>query len=136
MGDGVTIVRIRGSWSAYLEAANVANDHFDTLAVGIGIVTAAAFAIGVTALPSPLAEIGWEGWIYHEMISGLAAIVTTGSETWGNAGSASFRGVIDSKAMRKIGSDEVLFGIVEVENEAGAVSAQFDARTRVLVKLP
>ena len=132
--DGLTVIRLRGSYDLSVFSAAAAGDHFDTIGVGIGIVTAAAFAVGVTAVPSPLTEISWEGWMFHELVCGLRG--ATAVPEWGTAGGAYHRGVIDSKAMRRGGEDMVIFGCVEAEGEQGTVVVQHEARTRMLLKLP
>ncbi len=72
--------------------------------------------------------------MWHEMVASVRAPTTT--EVTGNAGTSQVRGVIDTKAMRKIGADEVLFGAVELGTEAGTAALSFGARTRMLVMLP
>jgi len=133
LATGITIVRIRGGWSFRLTSIATVDDGFEHIGVGIGIVSADAFAVGVTAIPGPITDIGWPGWIYHEIVTGFHGNSTT--ESWGNAGSTFHRGVIDTKAMRKIGVNETIVGVFEVGVESGTVVAEFAARTRMLTKL-
>ena len=132
--SGLTIARIRGSWSCNIVDVTAADAHFDEVAVGIGITSVDAFNIGITALPTPLGDMSWPGWLYHEMVSGMIAVEPT--ELFGNAGSGAYRGVIDSKARRKLGPNEIIFGVFETGVEGGALIVQCDARTRMLVYLP
>ncbi len=132
--DGLTIVRTRGMWSFRLNSLDAAESGFEIIGVGIGVVTAPAFAAGVASVPSPLTEIDWDGWLFHEMVTDFHG--NSATETWGNAGSTFYRGVIDSKAMRKIGLQDVVFGAVELGTESGTAVGEFTAHTRQLLKLP
>jgi len=135
--DGNTVVRIRGGYSLSLVDAAADNDGFSTVGIGIGVVTINAFAAGAASVPGPLTDIGWEGWMYHKIVAGLKSINGgAANETWGNSGSAFIREDIDSKAMRKLDSDVVLVGVVEMGTEVGTATAHFSADTRILFKLP
>jgi len=132
--SGLTIVRTRGEAQITLTAVNQAHGGFDG-AFGIGIATSAAFAAGVASLPSPITEIGWDGWLVHQMFSvaSITATIADGS----NAVGCSVRYEIDSKAMRKLkDEDRTIFGITEAANEFGAATMSFTAIIRMLVKLP
>jgi len=131
--DGNTIGRIRGQFTLALTAGSSALDGFQKAAIGIGIVTAQAFATGISAMPTPLTDIEWEGWMFHKLETNL--YVPAATEDF-SSGPATVRVVdIDTKAMRKIGADEVLFGAVELGTEVGAATATFVAHTRMLVLL-
>jgi len=126
--DGLTIVRLRGSLQAYLTAGTInVGMH---CAIGAGIVSNDAFAVGVTAMPDPIADVEWKGWLYHRFFDVHSA--GTFDQTDPNV---SIRFEIDSKAMRKLGFNETLFFVVETV-EAGAASMAVFADSRVLVKLP
>jgi len=131
LDDKSTIVRIRGHGLVLLESATAADDGF-VGAVGIGIVTTAAFTAGVTAVPTPITEEDWEGWMWHQYIS-IQAFSATANDIASSLASAQ-RFEIDSKAMRKQNADETLFGAIELTLNGTAV-ATFNARTRVLDKL-
>ena len=125
-----TIVRIRGSLSAYLTTAGAAGDGFHC-AVGIGIVTNEAFAIGQTALPGPLDEADWGGWMYYrffDLHEGEGAAVNVN-------GLSSLQFEVDTKAMRKWeGNSETLVAMLQVvEKTAATMETWFDSR--ILVKL-
>ena len=127
-------MRIRGEALFYLTSIAAALDGFTRVAVGIGIVTASAFGIGITAVPTPVTDIEWEGWMFHWI--GALMVPTSTLPTEGQAGSAVVRVPIDSKAMRKVGSDETIFGCVEVAGEVGTSVMGFNGSTRLLIKLP
>ena len=135
---GLTLIRTRGEFTAYLTAATALNDGFEC-AVGIGLASTAAATVGITALPTPLAEEDWDGWIFHQffdlhapgpIVQAAAALSTD------NSFMSSIRIPIDSKAMRKVPDNAfALYGAIEVIVAGTAVMA-FQARTRMLFKLP
>ena len=100
------------------------------VAAGICIVTSQAATVGVTAVPGPLANIDWDGWMWHWM--GIAGVVPG----VGGAPNLVVSVPIDTKAMRKWKETDVMVAMVEVEETgvAGSFVSNFD--TRVLVKLP
>ena len=128
--DGLTVVRLRGMFELVLEAATNPGDGFDG-AIGIGIVSAPAFTIGVTAVPTPLTEIEWEGWMYHQFFS-----LHSPAAVQASVSAALFvREMIDSKAMRKFSSDEVIYAAAEfIEHGTASISVRLG--TRLLLKLP
>ena len=133
--DGFTIARLRGSWGLHLTSAASVGDGFGQVGFAIGKVALSAFTAGIASVPTPLTEIEWEGWLYHEMISDLKSLQTAVPFST-DGGMGARNGVIDSKAMRKFNSDEVIFGALETADETGAASLVFTANTRMLVYLP
>ena len=129
--ERVTIVRIRGVFTMWVEVATAIGDGFTRVAAGIGIATADVFAIGQTALPTPF-DLTWPGWIWHSIIGPVISLTTTED---GGAGLAMIRIPIDTKAMRKFRLNETLFGSVHVSGEIGTATVTFTMDTRVLVKL-
>jgi len=125
--DGNTIIRMRGFVEMILESAGAVGDGFSG-AFGIGIVTAPAFAVGITAMPTPVTEVEWEGWLWHQWFSLHAVVAAPSAEQ-----RQTFE--IDSKAMRKFDSEQVLFAAWE-GTESGSVTAQIRLATRILIKLP
>ena len=127
-----TIVRIRGYAAAYLTASDAVAGGFE-YAVGIGVVTDAAFSVGTTALPTPLTEEDWDGWMYHRYgsVRSITATIADGV----NSATVVDRWEIDSKAMRKLTPEMTMFGIIQYTETVNA-SVQFEARTRILLKLP
>ena len=121
-----TLVRTRGSLLFHLTSSAAVGDAFIG-AVGIGLVSDQAFAIGATAVPMPVSEAKDERWIWHHWLN----IVESGA---GDAAPAQ-RIEIDSKAMRKFTDSDRLYMAVEV-TETGTAVAEFVANTRMLFKLP
>ena len=126
-----TIVRLRGYAEFTLEAVGSLGDGFSG-AIGFGIVSQAAFAVGATAVPTPTTESEWPGWLYHRFFG--ARSVTATIADGANAVGAVHRIEIDSKAMRKIGIDELIMGVVEV-TEQGTATMEMHGNTRMLLKL-
>ena len=127
--DGLTIVRIRGNFVARLSVVSGASAGFFG-AFGIGKATAAAIAVGVTAVPTPITEDGWDGWIYHTYFQVFGQTATAGDSV-----QDSLRMAIDSKAMRKLPEDEGIFAAIEV-TEVGTCTMEMNFDSRVLLKLP
>ena len=128
LDDGLTIVRIRGRLLINLLSASAASEGFGW-AFGMGIVSENAAGIGVTALPDPIADIAWDGWMVYEtgFLMARDATPLTSDLT-------ALQIVIDSKAMRKIKNTDVLvamFGTLEIGT---ATIAPF-LESRLLAKL-
>ena len=136
--DGQTIVRTRGELVALLSSADAVTSGFHG-AFGIAKVTAQAVAIGVTAVPGPLTDDDWDGWLYHRYLSCISAdpATTTGAVTAPlqlGAGSGAIRLEVDSKAMRKIAENESVVAMMEMM-EIGVASLRVFFNSRLLVKL-
>ena len=127
--DGLTLVRLRGIFSFTLDSAGSVGDGFFG-AIGIGVTTVQAFTdIGITALPIPIDDMAWEGWLYHQFFS-----VHDGLDA-GADGSGFQRVMVDSKAMRKVGSNEVIFAVHQ-SVEIGVAVGKIHFDSRALFKLP
>ncbi len=122
---GVTIIRIRGHYQVYCNAVAAVSDRV-RWGLGIGIITSDALAVGAVAIPGPLDDIDWGGWMWHETgwVGGIAFF-----------GPGVIQGVIDSKSMRKIKPNESVVGMLEVADEDGTVVVQASLATRMLSKL-
>ncbi len=122
--EQATIIRNRGQFS--VKSTQSAADAEIVGAVGFGIVSAEAFAAGVASIPGPLSQAEWGGWMvwraFHtafEFVSGVGVLLA--SKEW----------EIDSKAMRKVGANEVLVTIAESQ----AVAFEISVLSRTLIKL-
>ena len=125
-GSAGTVVRIRGRFGAYLVSFTSAGDGYIG-AVGIGLAATAAFDAGIASLPTPITEEGWDGWLWHSFF-GVHGGVAAASE---NAGHIEL--VIDSKAMRKVSGDMVVFAALEVV-ESGTAVMNISLNSRMLLK--
>ena len=129
--DRATIVRMRG-WCHFIMKTTDSGGAGWAGAIGLGIVSAASFAAGVASVPTPVTESGWPGWLYHRFfdVRSITATIADGV----NAAAVDLSWELDSKAMRKLGADEVVLGAIEV-TEIGVSTAEFHADTRMLLKL-
>ena len=130
--DGETAIRIRGELNVALTTSTSSLDGFSECAAGLCVVTENAAGVGVTAVPSPITDIAWDGWMWFWTGSMWSPI---GTET-GASGTDSARIVIDSKAMRKWKNTDVIVGVFAVTSEVGTFVVQAVMNTRVLFKLP
>ena len=131
--DDLTLLRLRGQLQLQLLAADQAAGGF-TGAFGIGIVTEPAFAVGITAVPTPITEQEWDGWLYWTAIQmhSITATIADGS----NAAAVARKVEVDTKAMRKMRKGDTIFAIVQLASEDGSASLNIRFDSRVLVALP
>ena len=97
-------------------------------AVGIGKISAPAFAAGITAVPTPITESRWNGWLWHSFFSVHDQDISLAPGPGFHQ-----RIMIDSKAMRKFDSEEVLFAVAEV-TEIGSLTIAMYLDTRMLIQ--
>ena len=119
-----TIIRARGIISIRATAEGASQTING--AFGVGLVSAEALAVGITALPTPHSDADWGGWMVWKPF-GLRWLVDTavGAE-W-----AHVMIEIDSKAMRKVEASSAM--VFVAESQSGA----FDIieSVRLLLKL-
>ena len=127
--EKATIVRTRGNFEVIVTALAGAGEGFHG-ALGIAVVQAQAFTVGASALPGPLTEAFWDGWLYHRYIDIHSSTGTVGNQAWGSF----LREEVDSKAMRKFSANEVVVCMLEVV-EIGGVTAEIFFDSRMLLKL-
>ena len=137
--DGITLVRLRGEFLFYLATSTALNNGYFG-AVGVGIFTDAAVAIGVTAVNTPISTEEWDGWLWHRYFSALSAgaISAAGASLSGGQSDdvkAALRVEVDSKAMRKIPVGMTMAVVVQV-TEIGSATARWHFNSRTLSKLP
>ena len=125
--DGLTIIRIRGVLTAYLNSVAATTDFME-VGVGIANFSENAFGTGIGALELPITDADWDGWMWHHFFT-LGGFTGTGS-------SGAITLPIDAKAMRKIREGDTIAGVLEVGQESGTVSMQAFLDTRILDKLP
>jgi len=121
-----TMVRHRGLFVANLVSATSAGDGFIG-AVGIGIVSSSAFTAGISSVPTPVTEMGWDGWLWHSFFE-----VHKGSVD--GVGSEHQRIELDSKAMRKLEEAMTVYAAFEV-TEIGTAAVDLFLDSRVLSML-
>ena len=125
----LTLLRTRGgAYAGMLDDANIGSG---VVGVGIGIVSSEAFGIGATAVPSPLDQSNWSGWLYHMLIP--FRLEATSVDVNQDLGMTFDRWQIDAKAMRKFGTNDVLFVAAEWDGTTNTV-ARINVLTRVLLQ--
>ena len=127
--DGLTVARIRGLLSFVQTVTTAAGDGFHG-AVGIGITTVDATAIGATATPGPITEADWDGWLWHNYFDTRQSVASGAAVD----GLHPIQMQIDSKAMRKLDEDMVIFAMIE-RTEVGTASMSVLLDSRILLFL-
>jgi len=123
-----TVIRIRGHFTAQLSVVTTAHDGYSVCGIGIGVVSDDAFQIGSSAMPGPISDSNWD-WMFVNYFSLVGESVTESFQ-----GLGAIRIPIDSKAMRKLKPNQVVFGMLETSNEVGAATIQLQAMTRMFIK--
>ena len=118
-----TIVRVRGY--IHLESDQNAAAENQAIAIGMAVVSDQAVAIGVTAVPTPVADGGSDLWFMYQQLM-------TSSVVDGNLGIGM---EYDSRAMRKVEDGQQL--VVVLGTEVAALTAGVFLRHmgRLLIKL-
>ena len=125
-GAAGTVVRIRGRFGAYLVSFTSAGDGFIG-AVGIGLSQRAGFDVGIGSLPTPITEEGWDGWLWHSYFGAHGGVAAA------SVGAGLVEIPIDSKAMRKVSDEMVIFAAMEVV-ESGTAVMNIALNSRLLLK--
>ncbi len=130
--DDATLVRTRGELLLGLTSVTSALDGFNRIAFGICKVTENAAGVGVTAVPSPITDEAWDGWLAYWTGSLFSK---TATET--NLGDtlAAARIVIDSKAMRKSHNSDFFVAALATAGEVGSATMVAKLNSRFLFKL-
>jgi len=113
-----TIVRTRGSVTM-APVVGIAADVDIVGAYGMCIVSLTAFGVGITSVPTPFDDAGWEGWLVWRSFS-----IRFESNAALTAHINQLVHEVDSKAMRKVGTDDVVIVVAESQVGAFGISAQ------------
>ncbi len=124
-----TIVRSRLELICMDDESVSAPDSMYLLSYGCGIVERNAAIAGIASIPSPTVDIDWDGWFVHGAFTG-------GSATSGLIDSplGVQRQSVDSKAMRKVGQNEICLLVIEMNAIQGTEAIQFWGQFRFLLK--
>ena len=122
--EPATVTRTRGQVSV-IPQAFTADVEFAG-AIGMGIVSAEAFAVGIASVPEPFSDADWSGWFVWRSFSYHFEFGTAEAFAFPDW---SFD--VDSKAMRKVGPNEVVVIVAESQVGPYKISTLF----RMLVKL-
>ncbi len=106
-----TVVRVRGEVSITPQAFSA--DVTIVGAYGVAIVSTDAFAAGAASVPGPFDDADWGGWLVWRSFSRIFEFADATGFFWG-----SFEQEVDSKAMRKMGSNDTM--VLVAESQLGA----------------
>ena len=129
----VTLIRTRGEFVVRLRSASAVNNGFNG-AVGICVVNENAAGVGITAVPHPITDVAWDGWLWYQFFSVKASIGAVADNEPAYPGNQWARYTIDSKAMRRMNLADNIVAVMEVTLVGTAtMDTQFD--TRILTKI-
>ena len=122
--ERLTWARMRGNALVRMVAAAAS----DSMIVGLGIVQVdnEAFAAGAASVPSPTDDLD-ASWIWHQLFVFGPAVDTTALT---DEGIQVQRAEIDTKAMRKMGTNETLIFVWDGIRTAGSPTASGIASAR------
>ncbi len=123
-----TIVRVRGSLWVGSDQSTATESPFG--AIGLAVVTDQAVAIGVTAIPAPIADADSQQFLLWAPF--LADVRAGADNTSWNAGTFTHT-PMESKAMRKV--DKGTAVVVVIENSSATDGMLFVVEFRMLVKV-
>ena len=128
-GEPFTFIRGLGELSIAPNGSGVVGGDACVLAAAIGVVSADAIALGVTALPDPAAEpdYPWLWWYQAQMQFPTASGSMVGLAT------EAARIRIETKAMRRLGPREGLILVAEYVDLVGTPPIDVVASARFLV---
>ncbi len=121
--DAITVMRNRGMVSIRLQAYTA--DLTVAGAYGMAVVSQEAFAAGVASIPEPFSDSDWGGWmVWRSFFQRFEFDDATGLTF-----PAAMDFEVDSKAMRKVGPNEVVVQIAE--SQTGAYALATGVRTLI-----
>ena len=125
-----TLVRTRGRIMATTDVSSTLSSR---CIVTAGIIKVTAAALAGSAVPTPLADVGSD-WLWWDVFT----IGDPEAATFPEIGSTLSvdRISIDSKAMRKVGLNEVLIIVFELTTNEGVMVANLQGNIRMLLKAP
>jgi len=100
-----TILRVRGDILFAFGGVTVALDEM-TFAMGLGLVSSDAAALGATAMPDPAAEADYP-WLWWKEFSMFSTFAIDGTGT-DHSGQLQVRIPVDTKAMRRVKPGQTL----------------------------
>ncbi len=124
-----TLIRTRGLLSVHFDPTTIAD--ILQFGVGLGVYSDDAFVVGQTAMPGPLSDAGFD-WVWHKIVTFGPTFTATEDGTnilhnlWVD---------VDSKAMRKVKTNQSVAFIVEAVVLSGGGSIDYSVSARQLFKL-
>ena len=119
---------VRTHVELFLQSDQLSATENQICAFGICVVSDQALAIGVTAVPTPITDIGSDLWFLHQSMQGQFAVNSAIGFEEPSGQSYS----LDSKAMRKVNDDQDV--ILVVEASSAAFGAIIGVLGRLLIK--
>ncbi len=122
-----TVVRSR--FSAFVASDQIAAKEQQVVGLGHAVVSDEAVAVGVSAVPTPISELGSDLWFTMD-------ILMAGSDIGGGSGSQGNNGsffALDSKAMRKVNVGQDIVSVAELSASGQGLRVIWGGR--MLVKL-
>ena len=116
-----TIIRTRGILTITSDQTGAVEEQLG--AVGLTLVSDAALSVGVTAIPGPISDFGWDGWFLHQFFA---------DENLAGSNQSRMTFELDSKAMRKYTGDDAL--VLMAENSHATHGLQVAIFLRILIK--
>ncbi len=123
-----TVVRTRGF--IYMVSDQAAATESQAIIYGEIVVKQPALAIGVTAVPTPESESQADWHVFEPLASQFSFLSAVGFQDPAGVGVA-----FDSKAMRKVGTDDDLITVVEAAVSPDSEGVEFIVFSRALLKL-
>ncbi len=124
---GMTVIRVRGLITVGSDQQSAT--ELGMGAFGLGLVSEQASTLGITALPLPDSDSGWKGWLWHSYFAFNTFFRSASGISYDVQ---RFTIDMDSKAMRKMGSDMRLVLVVE---NSGAFGIEVFTAFRLLSKV-
>ncbi len=121
-----TIIRTR--WKYLVVSDQAAAVETQAGAIGMAVVSDQAVAVGVTAVPTPITDMGSDLWFLHEVFMGRESNLTDRAQP-------AFGGTIDSKAMRKVDIGQDLVVVSELSANVSSGGYVLSQGGRMLVKV-
>ena len=126
-----TIVRTHLQFYAHSDQAATSETYGG--AVGMAVVSDQALAVGVTAIPTPITDLGSDLFFVHQMYWGEAHLFSAiGVEDLTGQGNG---WTVDSKAMRKVTDDQDLAIVLESTSGIIGEGSIVAMMGRMLIKL-
>ena len=119
-----TVVRSRFKYLVVTDTTVAA--EIQVGAIGMAVVSDQASAIGVTAVPTPITDMGSDLWFLHEMFAGDSSLETDRSLN-------GTQEAIDSKAMRKVDIGQDIVIVAELSTAGSGF--QLTLGGRMLIKV-
>ena len=122
-----TVIRTRGFW--HISSDQEIADEVQQVGMSLSVVSDQALAIGITAVPTPFADVESDLFFMYEL---LTTRFLLGSAV-GFAGDFGVGAKFDSRAMRKVEEGQDLAYVLEAASTSNGTNVQ--KAGRVLIKL-